>query len=192
MIRGRLRSRRAGMTLTEVMVASSITVMVIFAGLAIYLAGMASWARGESSIAAETQSRLAVKLIVDQIRESKDLVPDSDGMGLTFYLPRRDSDGNYEVMTDPSITDGIPRRIFFRKGEIILEVQGNERILARDVVTIDPIDGEPYQLFTYDIFANPRQVNITVVTQRGSGNGREHNGRVRETVFLRNKPDLSR
>lgn len=177
------------MSLVEVLTAATIGTMTLFAALSIFISGMMSWAKGTASIDAETQSRQAVRVISDQLREAMGVVIDSNGMGITFSLPKKNSSDEFIV---PLEWDGVSRRIYHSNGNMILQVGSNTRVIARNVITTDPTMGSA----SYKIFTAPsgnvllRQVNVKVVTRVTDSNQTARVGKKREQIFLRNVPQL--
>ncbi len=185
-------NRRRGLTLVEVMVASILGTLVIFGGISIYLSGMENWLRGSERIVAETQSRQAVRAISDQLRQAMAVAVAGDGVSLEFRLPEEDASGNFTV---PATWDGVVRRIQYNAGDETIElVEGaNTRVLARNVMPADiGGTGAAYDIFTAGPGAITRQLTIKVVTQTNNDASVNALGRQRETIYLRNIPQLTR
>ena len=153
--------------------------------------GMASWVRGESRIQAESQSQRAVRIISQELREAMMVSVDPDGTGLSYRLPTRDSSGTFTV---PTTWDGVTRRIELRGDNLVVVGAQSERIIARNVSRTDFTQDPPvaYQIFTPGAGAVTRQLVVTIVCQTNSYRTKNSVSRTRETVFLRNIPELSR
>lgn len=193
------------MTLVETVVASSISTMVLFVAISAYLAGIGNWARGESWIDVQQQSRNGVRAVSDALREAMAVTVDNDGMGLTYRLPVMTADGTISV---PMVWDNVNRRIYYQDGSLWIDDGVNKYQAARNVVTVDPflnatnartvvIETGPYvapsyKIFTSDGNAIPRSIVVCLVT-RNRGRGAEMiHARHRETVFLRNVPSITK
>jgi type II secretory pathway pseudopilin PulG len=184
------RSKRSGITLVEVVVASVLSTMVIFSALGVYLAGMESWLRGSERINAETQSRQGVRMISDYLREAMAVTVAADGRSLTYRLPQRDVNGDFIY---PAMWDGVTRRIYFINGTIRHDTGANDRVIVRNVLTTD-VGGTNanYRQFTAGPGAITRRVTVQIVTRTNDDPAVEAIGRKREVIFLRNIPELSR
>jgi hypothetical protein len=186
---GRRLSRRAGMTMVEVVTAAVISTMVLGTALSIFIAGAGSWLRGTEMIDAETQSKQAVRVISDQLRQAMVVTIDADGQGLAFRLPQRQANG---IFTAPPVWDGVARRIFHRSGSIILQEGGAERVITRNVILTDPDNGNAaYRIFTPGTGGIVRDVTLRMVTRRTLANNVQFLGRKREVIYLRNIPRLT-
>lgn len=153
---------------------------------------MGSWYRGEGQIRAETQSQRAVRLITAELREAMSVSVDANGQGVNYRLPAVDANGNYVV---PATWDNVNRRIALEGNVIRLYTGGSERIIARNVITTDPrsVGGiGTYQVFTRGAGTIVRQLNVMVVTRTNEFRTQNATSRSRETIFLRNIPELSR
>ncbi len=198
-------SKRSGFTLVEAMVASVLSTVVMFVAVGAFLAGIGNWARGESWIDVQQQSRNGVRAVSDALREAMAVTVDSDGMGLHYRMPVTGSDGSFSV---PMLWDGIDRRIYYEDGSLWVDDGATRHIAARNVITVDPfqtatnartvvIEKGPYtapayRIFTADVSVNTRSVVVCLVTRsRGRGSETVH-ARHRETIFLRNVPSITR
>lgn len=185
----RIRKTR-GVTLVETMTVTLMSTIVIFASLACFLQGASSWAKGQSHMTVEDQSRRSVRIISDELREAMSVFVDADGMGLTYRKPKLDAEGNFVT---PVIWDGVTRRIYCSSGKIYLGPSGQERIVCRDVITTDPklVGNPPYKTFVPAAGSITRAVDVKVVTSTNSGvDATKTISRKRETIFLRNVPEL--
>lgn len=186
----RRSSKRSGLTLVEVVVASLLSTMVIFSALSVYLAGMESWLRGSERINAETQSRQGVRMVSDYLREAMAVTVAADGRSLTYRLPQRDVAGDFVY---PAMWDGVTRRLYFTNGTIRHDTGTSDRVIVRNVMTSD-VGGTtlPYRIFTAGPGVITRQVTVQVVTRTNTDPTAKAFGRKREVIFLRNIPELTR
>lgn len=188
----RTRNCRRAVTLVEVLVSASISSLVLFSAISIFLSGIGSWARGQGKIDAETQSRQAVRVVSDALREAMWVSVDADGMGLTYRLPRTEADGSFEV---PVIWDGIDRRIAYASGKLNLTDASGTRTICRNIRLTDPESPGGttlYRIFVPGPGSITRRLSVMVVTETNGARSERVVGRKRETVFLRNIPELTR
>lgn len=178
-----------GNTMIEVTVAAVIGTMVLGTALTLFIAGAGMWVHGSEMVEAEGQSRQAIRVITDQLRQAMVVTVDNDGQGLTYRLPTRD--GTTGIFQAPATWDGVSRRIFHQNGEIRLQDGASTRTICRNVVLQDPDNANAnYRIFTVPNIAIFREVSVQVVTRR-IRQGRTYLGRKRETVYLRNIPKLT-
>ncbi|MCG9896312.1 MAG: hypothetical protein MH204_12640, partial [Fimbriimonadaceae bacterium] len=161
----------------------------IFTALTIFIAGAGAWIRGSEMIDAETNSKQAVRVISDQLRQAMMVTVDNNGQGLTYRIPTRTSDGTFSA---PPVWDNVSRRIFLQNGNIVLQEGTATRTIVRGVITTDPENGNAsYQIFTPGAGSIVRDVTVFVVTRRNLSQGRTVSGRKREVVYLRNIPRIT-
>ena len=187
----RKHSSRRGATLIEVLTSALITVLVLGTVLGIVFAGSSSWARGMGKIGAETGSQQAVRIVSQKLQEAMAVSVDQNGMGLTYRVPEKDGSGAFVV---PLAWDGVTRRIQARGNELIELEGGSARVIASGLILKDPVSlkgSRPYVLFTPGPGQITRQVTIEVATRRYGFRAKTVANRSRETIFLRNIPQLT-
>lgn len=189
--RRNLRKRR-GATLLEVITATGLSSMMLFGALSVFLHGSASWLRGTAKINVNEDAQGAVRAITQELREAMSVAVDGDGLGLSYRLPQVDGNGDYVV---PAVWDGIERRIDLDDGRILLSADGaDDKVLCRGVILTDPLSGTSatYKTFTAGAGTITRQLTVMVVTKANEYRKEDAKSRSRETVFLRNIPELTR
>lgn len=172
--------------MVEVLTATTLSVMVVFTTLSVFLGGMGSWARGESMIDNESHSKLAVRMIVDELREAMQVNVAADGLSVTYRLPAVDNNGNYRI---PLQWDGVNRRILFADGALWRQAGGTTTRLVDHVILTDPLSAtgtQSYRVFTPNRNSLHTQVTVMVVTRSHQGTRQESVGRFREMVYFRN------
>lgn len=186
----RHRTQR-GATLVEVLTASSISAIVIVTGILTFLFGMSSWLKGQARIEVETESQRAIRVIAQELREAMAVSIDGDGLGLTYRLPEKDADGDFVV---PAEWDGIERRIELSSDALQMTVDDGPRAYSAPTSFSKTLsgEGEPYEIFVPGAGAVTRQIHITVATQRNRYRQEYVTSRSRETIFLRNVPELTK
>jgi len=180
---------QCGSTLAEVIIAAGVNVMALAGVVLIIVAGMSSWMRGESRIEAESGAQDAMRTISQELKEAMSITVDANGQGLSYQLPSKDSGGNYVA---PVTSDGVARRLQLT-GTSIVKVSGTQqRTLATGVATIDPLTNQAYQIFTPGAGSLTRQVTVQIVLSRNTVHSKTSISRNRETIFLRNVPQITR
>ncbi|MCW5938995.1 MAG: hypothetical protein KF884_04360 [Fimbriimonadaceae bacterium] len=187
---------RRGALLVDAVVAAGISVLAIGGATATFISGSSNWLRGLGRIGAESQSRLGVRMVVNELREAITVTVDANGLGLTFTKPQVDGQGNFvmDVHGHP-VSDGQTRRIFVQNQQLLYQVGSNTRRIGRGIVLIDPYKpgtDKSYRVFTPGQGAITRQLTVLLVTRSVDTEGNNYYGRKRETVFLRNIPDTTR
>lgn len=186
------KKRIRGATMIEVLTASFMTVMVVTSAIATMLYGLSSWAKGQGRIYAESDSQKAVRIMSQELREAMVVVVDSDGLGLTYRRPELDSDGTYVT---PAVWDGVTRRIELSGSNLRIVTGGSVRVICSGVVLTDPLTTGgtgTYKIFQSGSGTITRQITVQVVTQRNSYKAEKSKSRTRETIFLRNVPELTK
>jgi len=181
-----------GATMIEVLTASFMTVMVVTTAVATLLYGLSSWAKGQGRIYAETDSQKAIRMISMELREAMSVTVDGDGLGLSYRRPQLDVNGNYIT---PAVWDGVNRRIELSGSTLRIVTDGQPRTICTGVVLTDPLTSGGSG--TYKIFQAPagtitRQITVQVVTQRNTYKSLQSTSRSRETIFLRNIPEITK
>jgi hypothetical protein len=185
-----LRCRR-GFTQLETITSVGLSVLVLTGATALYFAGMFGWARGQGKIDAETGAQSAVRIVAKELREAMSVTVDVNGQGLTYVKPALDNNGNFVI---PPTADGVTRRIEFQNSppRLVMLTNGTPRVLCRGVQLTDPsAAGNPaYTIFAPGAGAVTRSITIMLVSRRETRPGQSTWSRSRESVFLRNVPEL--
>jgi hypothetical protein len=169
-----------------------MTVMVVTTAVMMLLYGLASWARGEGKILAETDAQKAVRIISQQLREARLVSIDSNGLGLRYYRPKFDANGNFIT---PAEDDGVVRRIELQGTTLKIITAGSPRTICTGIILTDPLSAggtTAYKIFTTSNSTITRQVNVQIVTQRNNFKAEKQTSRARETIFLRNVSQLTK
>ncbi|MBA4292363.1 hypothetical protein C0431_05280 [bacterium] len=202
-------TRRSGFTLVEVVVSSIVSFIVLSSAVALFLGVIGAWARGESMMDGDNDTRQVVRIISDELREAMWVSVDADGMGITYRKPLKDASGDFDI---PVVWDGIDRRIELNGSELEIDDGGTTRTIGRNVLSVDPfrlnahaLDSKRYvqdplapvpEAPSYRIFVGPAtglvsEVTVTIVTgSRGGQSAESVRAKKRERVVLRNVPQL--
>lgn len=185
----RLTFRLRGVTLPEVLLGVSVLAFVVFGALLALVGTLSGWERGQARIQVEVETQRALRKITDTLQEALWAEVDADGMGITYHMPQRDGSGN---ITFPITWDGIERRIEVAGSNLqICDDRGCTTILT-DVTTVDPNHpgGGSYLMFVPSGGTTVRQVTVQIVVNRAVRADLTVWARARESVRLRNVPQL--
>jgi hypothetical protein len=185
-----MRSKRRGVTLIETVVAAGFSVIAITGAVMLFLSGAMAWTRGAGRMDAETKSHFAIRLISRELREARSVVVDANGQGLTYQLPLKDEDGSYHL---PMTWDGRSRRIEL-VGNTLRVVDGEAvHRICTGVALTDPLSpggSGTYRIFTPGSGSITRSLSVMVVSTRNADYNKTATSRSRETIYLRNIPQL--
>jgi len=187
----RRRSRRRGATLTEVALAASASVLVLTGSISTFLMSTKTWLQGESVIDAGNNANQAIRIISKEMREAMAVTVDANGLGLSYRRPSKDSGGNYIM---PITWDGVSRRIEMNGTDLQI-TGGTNRTICKNIQLTDPSSPggtTPYTIFSAGPGSITRSLTIMLVTKRAGLNGKFNTSRIRETIFLRNIPELTK
>lgn len=182
-----MKRRRQGATLVEVVVAAGLSTIALFGAVFLFLSGAMSWARGTGRIDAESGANLAVRSVSRELREAMTVTVDSDGAGLSYRLPAKDEDGSF---TTPVTWDGVDRRIELQGSQLCVTGSGQTRVICRGVVATDPLSNSTYRIFTAGSGAITRSLTVMIASSRNAEYNKMATSRSRETIYLRNIPQL--
>ena len=180
----------------EVVIASSVSALVCAAVSVLLVGGMSSWIMGEAKVDAESTAELGIRTITNELRSAMMVTVDSNGLGLTYELPAKDSNGNY---VSPIVWDGGTRRLALTNSTLYKSAGSTSTGVVTGVTLTDPLSPGgtgTYQIFTPNTGTVTRQVTVELVTVRNGVTNYAYNAttnaRNRETIYLRNVPQISR
>lgn len=189
----RRTSRRRGSTLAEVMLAATTSVLVLGGSIGTFVMCTKTWLQGESRIGVQSTSSNAIRTISKELREAMSIVVDGSGNGLTYRKPSKTPDGDYVM---PITWDGVTRRIELYGSAVRITASGlSDRTIVTGLRLTDPSSPggtTPYKIFTPGTGSITRSLAIMLVPQQIGVNGAQNNSRIRETIYLRNIPELTR
>lgn len=181
--------RKRGATLLEVVTGASLSAFTLVGGVACFIAGMMSWLKGVGAMDSISKSQDSVKLMSQQLREAMTVSISTDSYTVTYSLPKKDESGSYIL---PLVTDGVTRQFSVSNGNLTQTIGSTTRTVTKNVLTTDPATNSTYSVFTANNGDITRQVIITLVTSKQGFRNNWTPSRSRESVFLRNVPQLSR
>lgn len=183
-------SKRQGITLVETVIAASFSVIAITGAVMLFLSGAMSWTRGAGRMDAESKANFAIRMISRELREAMSVTVDGNGRGLTYRLPQKQQDGSYVL---PITWDGRYRRIELQDTNlVVIDGEAKHRICSGVVLT-DPqsVGGSgSYKIFTPGSGTITRSLTAMVVSTRNADYNKTATSRSRETIYLRNIPQL--
>lgn len=169
--------------------AAGLTSLVLTVGVGLYLTGMRSWVRGQANIEALSGSGRTARLISNELREAMEVTVTNGGKGVSFKRPLLDGTGAFAV---PLAWDGIARSFDLVGDKLKLTEGGASRIVASGILKRKPGANSDYALFSAPTAAVSRSLTIELVAGKDGGGTETVTNRSRETVYLRNVPQLSR
>lgn len=184
-----IRNRRRGATMIEVVVGSGISVVTLVGGVGCFMAGMMSWMKGVGAMDSISKSQDSIKLMSQQLREAMSVTISDNGATVTYKIPSKDQSGSYVL---PLASDGVTRQFKLVNGTLSQITDGNSRVVAANVLSTDPQTESAYKVFSANNGDVTRQVVITLITSRQGFRNNWTPSRSRESVYLRNVPQLSR
>lgn len=183
-----------GTSLLEVVTAAGISLTVLMVAVATFLLGIATWLRGEARLDANESSQHAVREVSMILREAMAVTVDANGKGLSYRLPLKDDSGSY---LQPITWDGVSRRIALTDTNS-LQITSDDgtpaRTICKDVILTDPLSPGgtgAYTIFSPGAGAITRSLTVMVVLRKGQYKQETVTSRSRETIFLRNIPQLT-
>jgi type II secretory pathway pseudopilin PulG len=188
-MKGLKRSRRRGFTLVESLTAAGITAITLVGGVSVYVSGMMSWAKGEGAIDSLNNAQNPIRLIAIELREATRVQVNTAGTELTYELPKKDPNGDYSM---PLQSDGVPRYFRLVNDKLYQVVNTNGRVIANNVLTTDPETNQAYKIFTTGGATIARQVIVQIAASKEGYQDQWEPTRARETICLRNIPQLTR
>lgn len=182
-------TRKRGATLTEVVLGAGISSAVLIAGVGTFLMGMRSWVKGEANMEASSSSQKALRTVSNELREAMSITINSSGTRVDYVRPKREADGTF---TNPMVGDGISRSVERVGTTLVIRTGSTTRTLAKDILARKPGDASDYRLFTAPAAAVSRSLTMEIVAGKPGFRAETIIERSRETLYLRNVPQLSR
>ena len=181
--------RKRAMTMIEVVVGASVSVVTLIGGVGCFMAGMMSWMKGVGAMDSLSKSQDSVKLICQQLREAMSVTLSDGGNTVTYSIPSKDQSGSYVL---PLTSDGVTRKFKLDDGTLKHIVGSDSRVISANVLSTDPATNSSYKVFSANNGDITRQVVVTLITSKQGFRNNWTPSRSRESVYLRNVPQLSR
>ena len=193
----RKQFKQRGATLVEVTTASLLSMLVFTAAISLFLFGMSTWYKGTSKIEASLDCQSAVRLICQELREAMKVdAPTASNTAVNYRMPKKNEDGDFEMDAQGRpIWDGISRSIYLSDGKIYMVAGSASRVLCSNVITTDPqsVGGATtYKIFNAGSGTIIRQMTVMLVTKKAGYKKEFGYSRSRESIYLRNIPELVR
>ncbi len=169
--RRRMRTGNASgaFTLIEVLVASSVTLLLILALMPLLSASVRAWHRNSHDVTTVMDVTLAMRRITSELRSARSVMIADSGRTI-YYYPM----------------DGTTGRFALVNGNLTWNFSGNGQPLLSGIVTSDPEYGGTYPLFAMAYGDTSRTVIVRLCVRVNTPAGlRTH--RVQQMVVLRNR-----
>jgi len=163
----RSNSRR-GMTLVELLVAGSVTLILLFALLPLMNTSVRAWHRTSNDVATTMDVTLAMRRIASELRYAKAIQISNNGKTIQYTLPDRTS------------------ATFSLSGGNLVWSWGSEPLL-RGVETNDPQFGGAYPLFQLAFSGGASRAVVVRLCVRVNTPAGVRTHRVQQMVVLRNQ-----
>lgn len=184
------RIRRRGTTLVETVIAASLSILTFAGAVMLFISGSISWARGFGKIDAEATTNRAVREVARELREAWSVTVDTNGLGLTYKLPVKDSTGSYK---NPIAWDNVTRRIEVQGTNLVITGGPAPHTICKGLIYTDPQSPGgtgTYRFFTAGSGSITRSLTVMLVSSRQAEYKKMATSRSRETIYLRNIPEL--
>ena len=99
---------KKGFSLIEMMVVVAILSIIILGLVTFFTGGVRSWISGDNQLRSQREARMAMDIMVKEIRLGKSVTGTSDHHSITVVIPALGSDSAYSVTFSWSGTDGAP------------------------------------------------------------------------------------
>jgi len=185
-----MKSKKRGTTLVETIIAAGFSTLAVLGATLLFLSSSMTWIRGTGRIDAEATTNRAVREISRELREAMTVTVDANGLGLSYRLPVKDSSGSY---TMPITWDGVSRRIQLDGSHLNITGGATPHTICKGVILTDtqsPGGTGAYQIFTAGSGAITRSLTVLLVSSRNADYNKMATSRSRETIYLRNIPQL--
>ena len=107
-IKNNVIKNEKGFSLIELMVVMVILSIIILGLVTFFSGGVRSWISGDNQLRSQREARLAMDMMVKEIRLGKSVTETSDHHAITVVIPALGSDSAYNVTFSWSGTDGDP------------------------------------------------------------------------------------
>lgn len=189
--RARNNSRlKRGATLFEVVIASGISTFIMYSLVLTLLSGSGNWIKGQGKIDVDVASQQTIRVVTNELREAMSVNVIDSGKTVEYRLPKKEN-GEYVV---PAEWDGVERKIVYNaNNKTVNKVTDNgTSVLCEGVYATDPKTGNAYSVFTAGAGAVTRDVTVMLVLSTSTASEGAEKSRIRETIYLRNVPSLTR
>jgi hypothetical protein len=162
--------RRRGASLTEVVTASTVFMLLLGGVVGIGVQASNGWARGTSQVMADDAASSALQAITRDVRDGVSCVVGSSGAEITVTMPLVNSQGDFD-----RFETGDQVRYYLSSGKLYRQAGiTSARVLARNVTSIrfQDLGG---------------RISVEITSQRQSGN-RTSTTRLTTQISLRNEP----
>lgn len=192
MITKRFRRRQRGFTVVELVTGAGVLTLVLLMGVNIMAMAYRSVHQGMQNATIENDTQYSIRYIAHRLREAAAVTVDSDGLGISFYAPAKDGNGNYVTPLTPS---SVEHRFYYSDGKIYERLgDRTPKAVVDYAMNSDPTTGQSgssFRIFRASSSGVVRMITVLLVARRSTPSGYV-TARVREAVYLRNIPSVTR
>jgi len=175
------------------MIASSILTIILVAGVAVMASTLQSWVKNTRKVDAENSGSYAVRYIASRLQEAYSASVSSDGKTLTYYLPIKDGNGRYVT---PIVAENTARQFYVSDGNLYDSQDGETRLLVPHISLVDPLiagSDKSYKPFLAGTGQVVHTITVHLVTlqQTSDSDTNKVRSRHRQTILLRNTPEIT-
>ncbi len=160
---------RQAFTVAELLIAASVTLLLILGLMPLMSASIRAWHRNSNDVATTMDVTLAMRRIASELRAARSVMIADSGKTI-YYYPMDGTTGKFALVN----------------GNLTWNFSSNGQPLLRGIVTNDPQFGGAYPLFQLAFGGTSRAVIVRLCVQVNTPAGvRTH--RVQQMVVLRNQ-----
>ena len=154
-------ARRSGMTLIELIVSLGILTLAVFGMTAVLVQTSSSSDRTQARSDLDSSVALAAERVEHYLIEARSITIDTNGLGLTYKYPTKNTDGTYT--SSANAVETTSRRLYVADGVLCSSDEPDRPILA-DIPVTDPETAQPIRVFSAGI--NDREIEVRLVSHR--------------------------
>lgn len=184
--------KRAGLTLVELLAASTILGMMLVGTMSLYLTCLTQYSKTSTGIDLSQQNSLGTRKVLDTLRSCMSATISSDGKTLTYVMPAlsstADSVTGEKEYIYPLTGSASSQTFTVSNGKLVDSSTG--KTLVSNIYATDPDPkssqyGQAVAPFTFTTIGSRKGVCVNLITRKVV-NGVETYVRMKNTVILRN------
>ena len=185
-------TKRAGLSLVELMAASVILGMMLIGTLSLYLTCLRQYSKTRTGIDLSQQNSLGTRKVLDTLRSCMSATISADGKTLTYVMPAlsdtADATTGEKEYKYPLVAVNAGNTFSVSNGKLVDSTTGKtivESIYATDPDPKSSQYGQAVAPFTFTTIGSRKGVCVNLITRKVV-NGVETYVRMKNTVILRN------
>jgi len=171
---------KSGVTLIELLVAMGLMSILLLVCAELSIDSVRMSDRIQTQAQADSDVALAVERIRGMLNEARSWTLDSNGLGITYYLPPKNTDGTFT--TSSSALEASSRRIYVSNGSIMCSDRTFP--ILNNVPVKDPLTGTTLIVFQKGL--NSKQIKMRLVVQRNNLRGQVITSSITTVIQPRN------